>query len=100
MKRKTTFTLAAVLAAAMILGLGLSSVVAKPPTPATYKCINGDLYLCEAVGFFPLVECCEWVSSDCSTCPANWWYWYFDGQNEYTCTEPNGGGTCVLHDCD
>jgi len=96
-KRKLTLSLALVLAVAMVLGVTLSSVTAKPPTPATYKCISGDMYLCTAVGFNPLVECCESTGEPCGPCGQ--WYWYSDGMFTYTCTEPNGGGTCVLHNC-
>ncbi len=98
-KTKWTLAIAAVLTVAMLLGVTLSTAIAKPPKLGTYKCISGDYYLCTAVSTNPLVECCELVSSGCDQCQENWW-WYTDGQgNTYTCTEQYGGGTCVLHNC-
>ena len=97
--RKLTLSLMAVLVLAMVLGFALSSVVAKPPTPATYKCINQDTYFCVMVSANPFTECCTWYESGCNSGTS--WYWYTDQfGNTYTCTGYGGTGTCILHNCD
>jgi len=96
--RKLTLSLMSVLVLAMVLGFALSSVMAKPPTAATYKCIDNYYYFCTLVGTNPTTECCQLISTTCPLCQS--WYWYTDGLgNTYTCTEENGGGTCILHAC-
>lgn len=95
-KRKWTLILMVLGVASIFFGLALSST-AKPPTPATYKCINGDLYLCRIVSFDPIVECCEFVESGCSL-PYSW-EWYTDPWGvTWTCPPP-GYGDCVRHSC-
>jgi hypothetical protein len=97
MRKLISLAVVTVFALSFVLGSVLTTAEARPPIPATYKCINHDMYFCILVGANPLTECCEWYEDGCGS---GWvWYWYWEGGNQYTCVDYPWGTYCILHDC-
>ena len=96
MRKVTSISLVALFALSVVIGATLSTVEAKPPTPATYKCFNHDTYFCTLHTFLGHVyEVCEFEEYGCDFSSS--WYCTTIGEFEYAC--PTGGSMedCVWH---